>query len=209
MDSAILGTIHVNKLHGKSIIHICDLIKYKMRWDTMPKATWHTPSSFETGRHSQWWSSTLHLMHLWAQLHRQSLSGICASKSGSCWMNLSSCWTTTVLASAPTASISTYSCLLKSIQLQCGSKLCMCWHNTIIVAITVIVIVKWHCCLDAFNGITTLIVTLGVMLGIFSCVTRTTQISSCTKLLPEVLCTFRHQLCVERDFTAAFHPHQG
>ncbi len=87
--------------------------------------------------------------------------------------------------------------------------LCLCWHVTIIVAITVIVIVKWHWCLDAFNGITTLIVALGVTLGICFCVTRTTQISGCTRLVPEVLRTFRHQLCVERDITAAFLPHQG
>ncbi len=39
MDFAILGMINVNKLHGKSIIRVCDLIKYKMRWDTMPTAT--------------------------------------------------------------------------------------------------------------------------------------------------------------------------
>ncbi len=73
---------------GSQLQHICDIIKYKMRWDTMPTATWHTPSSFKTGRHSQWWLSTLHLIHSWAQLHRQSLS------------------------------ISTYSCFLQSIQLQ-------------------------------------------------------------------------------------------
>jgi hypothetical protein len=35
MDSAILGMINVNKLHEKSIIRICDLIKYKMHCDTM------------------------------------------------------------------------------------------------------------------------------------------------------------------------------
>ncbi len=64
MDSALLGMINVKKLLGKSIIRICDLIKYEMHWDTMPTATWHTPSSLETGRHSQWWSSMLHLMHL-------------------------------------------------------------------------------------------------------------------------------------------------
>ncbi len=46
MDSAVLGMMNVKKLHGKLIIHICDLIKYKMRWDTMPTATWHNPSHF-------------------------------------------------------------------------------------------------------------------------------------------------------------------
>ncbi len=54
------------------------------------------PSSFTTGRHSQWWPSTLHLMHSWAQLHKQSLIGICLSKKGSYWMNLSFGWPTTV-----------------------------------------------------------------------------------------------------------------
>ena len=40
-------------------------------------------------------------------------------------------------------------------------------------------------------------------------VTRTTQINGCTWLVPEVLCMFRHQLCIERDVIAAFLPHQG
>ncbi len=87
--------------------------------------------------------------------------------------------------------------------------LCVYWHVTIIVAVTIIVIVKWHKRLDAFNGITMLIIVLGVTLGVCSCMTRTTQISGSTRLVPEVLCTFRHQLCVERDVTAAFLPHQG
>jgi hypothetical protein len=87
--------------------------------------------------------------------------------------------------------------------------LCVCWHVTIIVAITVIVIVKWHWHLDTFNGITTLIVALGVTLGVCSCVTRMMQIGGSTRLVPEVLCTFRHQLYGERDITAAFLPHQG
>jgi hypothetical protein len=38
MDPVILGMINVKKLHGKSIIHICDLIKYMIHWDTMPTA---------------------------------------------------------------------------------------------------------------------------------------------------------------------------
>jgi hypothetical protein len=76
------------------------------------------------------------------------------------------------------------------------------------VAITVIVIVKWHWRLDAFNGLTTLILALGVMLGVCSCVTRTRQISSSTRLVPEDLRIFRYQLYGERDFTAAFFPHQ-
>ncbi len=125
-------------------------------------------------------------------------------------MNLSSCWPTTVWLQL----------LLRQCQLivaccnlsSCNEAavLCVCWHVTIIVAITVIVIVKWHWGSDAFNGITTLIIALGVMLlGVCSCVTRTTQISGCTRFAPEVLCTFRHQLCVECDVTAAFLPHQG
>ncbi len=87
--------------------------------------------------------------------------------------------------------------------------LCMCWHVTIIVAITVIMIVKWHWHLDAFNGITTLIVVLGVTLGVCSCVTRMMQIGGSTRLVLEVLCTFQHQLYGEHDVTAAFLPHQG
>ena len=63
--------------------------------------------------------------------------------------------------------------------------LCVCWHNTTIVAITVIVIVEGHWA------------------------TRTTQINGCTGLVPEVLCMFRHQLCIERDIIAAFLLHQG
>ncbi len=96
MDFTILGMINVKQLHVKSIIHICDLIKYEMCRDTTPTSPWIYFSSFKIGRHSQLWSSTLHLMHLWAQLHRQSLFGICSSKSGSKWMNLSFGWPTTV-----------------------------------------------------------------------------------------------------------------
>ena len=40
-------------------------------------------------------------------------------------------------------------------------------------------------------------------------VTRTTQFNGCTGLVPEVLCMFRHQLCIERDIIAAFLLHQG
>jgi hypothetical protein len=178
-----------------------------MHWDTIPTATWHTNSSFKTGRHSQWWSFTLHLMHSWAQWLRQSLFGICESKSGSCWMNLSSCWPTTVCLQL----------LLRQYQLivaccnlfSCNGAvvLCMCWHVTIIVAI--------HCdCQVALafgcnQWPTTFIVALGVTLGVCSCVTRSTQISSSTRLVKEVLCMFRHQLCMEHDITAAFLPHQG
>jgi hypothetical protein len=72
----------------------------------------------------------------------------------------------------------------------------------------VIVIVKWYWRFDAFNGITTLIVALGVTLGVCYCVTRTMQISISTSLVLEVLCTFRHQLYGERVITVAFLPHQ-
>jgi hypothetical protein len=58
-------------------------------------------------------------------------------------------------------------------------------------------IVMWHWRLDAFNGLTMFIIAFGGMLGICSCVTRTLQISGCTRLVPEVLCTLRHQLCKE------------
>ncbi len=124
------------------------------------------PSSFKIGRHSLWWPSTLHLMHLWAQLHRQSLYGICASKRGSCWMSLSSCWPTTVwlqLLLCP------YQLIVDCCNLfGCNSGavvLCACCHITIIVAIMVITIVKvtlafgriqWHnnidCCVGCHLG---------------------------------------------------------
>jgi hypothetical protein len=54
-----------------------------------------------------------------------------------------------------------------------------------------------------------MIVVLGVMFGICSCVARTMQISSSTSLLPAVLRTFRHQLYGDPDIAAAFLPHQG
>ncbi len=128
-----------------------------------------------------------------------------------CCMNLSSCWPTKVWLQL----------LLRQYQLivaccnlfSCNGAvvLCVCWHLTIIVAITVIVIIKWHwrLGLDAFNCIATLIVALGVMLGICPCVTRTTQISDSTRLVKEIFCMFRHQLCMEHDVTAAFLPQQG
>jgi hypothetical protein len=56
---------------------------------------------------------------------------------------------------------------------------------------------------------TTFIIALGVTLGICSCVTRMTQLSGSTRLVPEVFCTFRHQLYRECDVTAAFLAHQG
>ncbi len=138
----------------------------------------------------------------------QSLFGICASKSGSCWMNLPSCWPTTVwlqLLLCP------YQLIVDCYLFNCNGALvlCVCWHVTIIMAIMVIVIIKWHWHLDAFNGLITLILALGFMLGICSCVTRRTQIRGSARLVMEVLCTFRHQLCVECDITAAFLPHQG
>ncbi len=184
MCSAILGMINGNKLHGKSIIRICDLIKYKMRWDAMPTATWHTPSSSRQesfnndGRPHCIWCIRGHCCT------GSHFFGICTGKSGSCWMNLSSRWPTTVW----------FQLLLRQYQLKVaccnlfscngGLVLCVCWHVTIIVAITVIVIVKWHWHSDAFNGLTTLIIVLGVTLGVCSCVTRTTQISGCTRLVP-------------------------
>ncbi len=175
-----------------------------MLWDTMSTAPWHTPSSFKTGRHLQWWLSMLHLMHLWAQLHRQSLFGICTSKSGSSWMNLSSCWPTTVWLQFLWCQYQLIVACSNLLSCNGAVVLCMCWHITSIVAITVIVIVKWHWHLDAFNGLITFIIALGAKLGICSCVSRTTQISGSTKLVPEVLYTVRHQLFMKPDITAAF-----
>ncbi len=89
------------------------------------------PSSFKTGRHSHWWSSTLHLMHLWAHLHRPSLFGICTSKGESFWINLSSLANNS-LASGLAVSLSTYSWLLQPNQLQWGSSLaCMLTHHNV------------------------------------------------------------------------------
>ncbi len=144
IDFAILGMINVNKLHGRLITTYLWLIKYEMRWGTMPTATWHTPSSLKTGRHSQLWSSTLHLMHSWAQLHRQSLSGIYASKSGSCWMNLSSRWPTTVWFQLLLCQYQLIVACCNLFGCNGAVVLCVCWHVTIIVIITIIMIVKWH-----------------------------------------------------------------
>ncbi len=124
-------------------------------------------------------------------------------------MNLSSRWPTTVLLQLL---LCPYQLIVACCNLfSCNGAvvLCMCWHVTIIMAIAVIMIIKWHWHLDALNGITTLIVALGVTLGICSCVTRTTQISGCTRLVPEVLCTSKHQLCIERDVMAALLPHKA
>ena len=82
-------------------------------------------------------------MHLWAQLHRQSFFGICTSKSGSCWMNLSSGWPTTVWLHLL---LHQYQLIVVCCNLfSCNGAvvLCVCWHVTI---------VKWHWCLNAFNG---------------------------------------------------------
>ncbi len=95
MDSAILGMINVKKLHGKSITFFLWSHQIQDALGHNAYSSRHTLSFFKTGRHSQLWSSILYLMHLWAQLHRKSLFGICASKIGSCWMNLSSCCTQT------------------------------------------------------------------------------------------------------------------
>ncbi len=60
--------------------------------------------------------------------------------------------------------------------------------------------IQWHNNVDP---------SLGVTLGICSCVTRTMQISNSTRLVKEVFCMFRHQLCMECDITAVFLSHQG
>ena len=122
--------------------------------------------------------SMLHLMHSWAQLRRQSLS------------------------------VSTYSCLLQPIWLQWVSSLVrvLTCHNycgnhghsdhQVELALRRI---QWPNNVDR---------CIGCHVGLCSCVTRTTQISGCTRLVPEVLYMFRHQLCVECDVTAACFPHQ-
>jgi hypothetical protein len=199
--------INVKKLHGKLITLY--LWSHQI-WDALGHNAYSymTYSLFQKGIHNDG-----HSRCIWCiRGHRCTGShffGIYASKSGSCWMNLSSRWPTTVWLQLL---LHQYQLIVSGCNLFCCNEavvLCVCWHVTIIVAITVIVIVKWHWHLDAFNGITTLIVALGGTLGVCSCVTRTTQISGCTRLVLEVLCTFRHQLCVERDVTAAFLPHQG
>ncbi len=174
----VLGMINVKDCTG-SFQRIFDLIKYEMCWDTMPAATWHTPSSsIQEGIHNDGCPCCI-----WCIRGHSCTGSHCQYQLIVACCNLFSCNGAVVL--------------------------CVCWHVTIIVAIMVIVIVKWHWRLDAFNGITTLIIALGVTSGVCFCVTRTTQISGCTRLVPEVLRTFRHQLCVERDVTAAFLPHQG
>ncbi len=122
-------------------------------------------------------------------------------------MNLSSCWPTAVYLQLL---LHPYQLIVDCCNLFCNGA--VVWHAwwciTIIVVITVILIIKWHCHLDAFNGIT-LTVALDVRLGICSCVTRKMQTCGITSLVPEVLCTFRHQLYVECDVTASFLPRQG
>ncbi len=194
---------------GSQLQRICDLIKYEMRWDTMPTATWHTPSSFKIGRHSQLWLSTLHLMHLWAQLHRQSLFWhMCKEK----WKLLDESiilLANNSLASACTASISTYSYLLQSIHLQWGSSLVrvLTCHNYCGN--------QGHCdcqvalafgCIQWPNNIDPCIGGHARHLLLHD---KVTQISGSARLVQEVFCTFRHQLCIEHDITAALLPHQG
>jgi hypothetical protein len=105
---------------------------------------------------------------------------------------------------------STYICLFNLFSCNGAVVLRTCWRVTIMVAITIIVIINWHWCLDTFNGLTMLIIALSVMLSICSCVTRTMQFSGSTSLVPEVLCTFRHQLYGKvTSLLLYFCPHQG
>ncbi len=132
-----------------------------MCWDAMPTAPWHSSTSFKTERHSQWWLSMLHQMHSWAQLHRQSLFGICTRKSESFWMNLSSHWPTAVWLQLLLRQYSLIFACCNLFSFNGAIVLCVCYHVTIMMAITVIVILKWHWRLDTFNGLTTLIIALG------------------------------------------------
>ncbi len=206
MDSAVLGMINAKKLHGKLIILY--LWSHQI-WDVQGHNAYSymTYSLFQEGIHNDGCSHCI-----WCNRGHSCTGshffGIRASKSGSWWMNLSSRWPRVWLQlllhqyQLIVACCNLFSCNWAVV-------LCVCWHVTIIVAITVIMIIKWHWHLDAFNGIITLIIALGGTLCVCSCVTRTTQISGCTRLVTEVLCMFRHQLCMERDITAAFLPHQG
>ncbi len=111
--------------------------------------------------------------------------------------------------SAPTASISTYICLLQPIQLQWGNKLVRVLshhsycgnhgHCDCNVALA-LGRIQWSTNADHCNG---------CHIGCLLLRDKTTQINSCTRLVPEILCMFRHQLCVEHDVTAAFLPQQG
>ncbi len=151
----------------------------------------------------------LRLMQLWAQLHRQSLFGISTSKSESCWMNLSSHWPTAVWLQLR---VYPYQLIIDCCnQIRCNRAVVLhvYWCITMMMAIAVIMIVKWDWCLDTFNGLTTFILVLRVMLGVCSCVTMSMQISVSTRLVLEVLHTLRHQLYKEHDVAAAFLPHQG
>jgi hypothetical protein len=84
----------------------------------------------------------------------------------------------------------------------------MCLCVAIIVAIKVIMIVKWHWWLHIQwpNNIDPCV---GRHVWHMLLHDKVMQISSSTKFVPEVLCTFRHQLYRERDVTAAFLPPQG
>ncbi len=66
--------------------------------------------------------------------------------------NLSSCWPTTNWLQLLLCQYQLIVACCNLFSCNGTEVLCMCWHITIIVAITVIMIVKWHWHLNAFNG---------------------------------------------------------
>ncbi len=129
----------------------------------MPTATWHTPSSSrQEGIHNDDRRCCIWCIcgHSCTGTH---FFGICTSKSRSLWMNLSSCWPTTVWFQLLLCQYQLIVACCNLFSCNGALVLCVCWHMTIIVAVTVIMIVKWHWCSDTFNGLTTLIIVLGVI----------------------------------------------
>ncbi len=117
-------------------------------------------------------------------------------------MNLSSCWPTEIWLQLL---LHQYQLIVDCCNLfSCNGAVVLhaFWCIIFMVAIMVIMIFKWHWHLDAFNVMIMLILPLRVTLGVCSCVTRTMKFSGSTSLVPEVLCTFRHQLYKEHDITA-------
>jgi hypothetical protein len=209
IDSALLGMINVKKLHGKLIItylwshQIQDALGYNaysyMTYSLFLYARKAFTMMVVQVASDTFVGTVVQAVTFW---HMQKWKWKLLDESIFSLTNNS-------LASAPTASISTYSCLLLSIQLQWGSSLvrvltrhnycgnhghcdchvalafgCIKWPNNIDPCIGGHV---WHLLLHD----------------------KATQISGSARLVPEVLRTFRHELWVEREVTAAFLPHQG
>ncbi len=168
MDFAVLGMINVKKMHGKLIItylwsHQIQDALGNNAYSSM--TLFHLPLTLrQEGIHNDGHPHCICCIcgHSCTGSH---FFGICASKSESCWMNLSSCWPTTVWFQLL---LCQYQFIVACCNLfSCNGAVVLhaYWCVTYMVAITVIMIVKWHWRLDTFNGLTTLILVLGVTLG--------------------------------------------